>query len=104
MTRQEYDAKMEALGPMDDETKKRVTCAIMGHSHIVNSCFGQITCARCGEIVGDTLLGMYYDPLAVLVGHNCPDCRSNYERLGWESKVLTPYPFTDETEEEHDAY
>lgn len=35
------------------------------------------------------------DPLEVRVGHNCPTCRANYEKLGWEDKILTPDPFSD---------
>lgn len=55
--------------------------------------------ARCGGLIGDTLMGGYYDPSAVLVGHNCPTCRANYAKLGWEDLVLTPDPFRAENME-----
>lgn len=93
MTREEYEAKMAALEPMDSDVRRSVTCALLGHSHIVTGCFGEICCARCGERIGDTLVGGYYDPRAVLVGHDCPICRGNYAKLGWEDLVLTPDPF-----------
>lgn len=93
MTIEEYKAKIAALEPLTDEQRKHVTCSLLGHSHIVTGCIGYIYCARCGEQVGDQLGGYFYDPLAVIVGHNCPTCRENYEKLGWEDKVLTPDPF-----------
>lgn len=93
MAREEYDARIAALEPLTDQQRKEVTCAMLGHSHITTSCFGYVYCARCGEQVGDMLGGIFYDPLEVRVGHNCPTCRANYEKLDWKSKVLTPDPF-----------
>ena len=49
-----------------------------------------------GGQIGDVLGGYFYDPLEVRVGHNCPTCRANYEKLGWKDKILTPDPFADE--------
>lgn len=95
MTREEYDAKMAALEPMTEEQRKSVTCYLLGHSHIHTSCFGYVHCARCGEQIGDQLGGCFFDPLEVRVGHNCPICRANYDKLGWEDKVFTPDPFLD---------
>ena len=93
MTKKEYEAKMAALEPLEDGQRKSITCSILGHSHITTGYFGYVYCARCGEEVGDQLLGIYYDPLEVRVGHNCPICRANYKKLDWKSKVLTPNPF-----------
>lgn len=84
MTRKEYEKKIAALEPLDEERRKSVTCALLGHSHITTGCFGYV------------LGGCFYDPLEVRVGHNCPTCRANYEKLGWEDKILTPDPFSDE--------
>lgn len=96
MTKEEYEKKIAALEPLDEEKRKSVTCALLGHSHITTGCFGYIYCARCGEQIGDVLGGCFYDPLEVRVGHNCPVCRANYKKLGWEDKILTPDPFIDE--------
>lgn len=46
-------------------------------------------------------LGMFWAAVSMThwksrVGHNCPTCRANYEKLGWEDKILTPDPFIDE--------
>lgn len=89
MTKEEYEKKIAALEPLDDEKRKSVTCALLGHSHITTGFFGYVYCARCGEQIGDVLGGCFYDPLEVRVGHNCPICRANYEKLGWEDKILT---------------
>lgn len=102
MTREEYDTKMAALEPMTDEQRKSMTCELLGHSHITTGCLWYIYCARCGEQVGDSLAGYYYDPLEVRVGHDCPTCHANYEKLDWESKILTPNPFTKDEEPDND--
>lgn len=99
MTKEEYEAKIAAMEPLTEAQRKSITCALLGHSHITTGCFGYIYCARCGEQIGDMLGGCFYDPLEVRVGHNCPICRANYEKLGWESKVLSPNPFTEEAPE-----
>lgn len=96
MTREEYDAKIAALEPLTEEQKRNITCLLLGHSHITTGCWGYIYCARCGVQIGDSLGGIFYDPLEVRVGHNCQTCRENYKKLGWEDKVLTPDPFTEE--------
>lgn len=99
MTRTEYDEKIAAMELLTEAQRKSITCALLGHSHITTGCFGYIYCARCGEQIADMLGGCFYDPLEVRVGHNCPICRANYEKLGWESKVLSPNPFTEEAPE-----
>lgn len=93
MTIEEYNAKIMGLEPLTDEQRKSITCSLLGHSHITTGCWGYVYCARCGAQVGDTLGDCFYDPLEVRVGHNCPVCRANYKKLGWESKILTPDPF-----------
>ena len=95
MTKKEYEAKMAALEPLDDAQRKGVTCSLLGHSNIVEVCFGYVTCSRCGEQLGDMLGGCYYNPNAVQVGHNCPTCRDNYKKLTWKDKILSPNPFTE---------
>ena len=95
MTKAEYTAKIAAMEPLTDEERKNVTCALLGQSHITTGCWGYVYCARCGEQLGDSLGGCFYDPLEVRVGHNCPTCRANYKKLGWKDKVLTPDPFTE---------
>ena len=53
MTRKEYEKKIAALEPLDEERRKSVTCALLGHSHITTGCFGYVYCARCGEQIED---------------------------------------------------
>jgi hypothetical protein len=72
---------------------KKSLCVFWGHSNIVRSCFGYITCARCDEQIGDSLGGYWNNPNCVVVGHNCETCQENYKRLSWKDKFLCPNPF-----------
>src|SRR5690606_34828596 len=97
MTEEQLKSKIEALGlPEGDPRIKGIVCQLIGHSNIIESCFGYIHCARCGDQIGDTLGGVYSNSKAVIVGHNCETCRTNYESLGWEDRFLTPDPFAKE--------
>lgn len=94
MTEQELLGRLEALGPLSDEQRNQIVCALIGHSLIQSYCFGYFNCARCGEQVGDSLVGIYPNAeKTVIVGHDCALCRENYDKLGWEHKIFTPDPF-----------
>lgn len=89
MTKKELMTKLEALGPgIDEETRKGIVCALVGHSRIVDACFGQITCGRCGTILGDTLAGCYDTNDKVVIDHNCELCKVNYKKMGWRDKLF----------------
>lgn len=72
---------------------KKIFCVLFGHSRIQESCIGYISCARCGEQLGDVLGGCYDTSKSVIIGHNCDTCKSNYKKLTWKDKFLTPNPF-----------
>ena len=55
-----------------------------------------MSCARCGEQVGDTLGSSYTNPRAVIVHHDCDTCKTNYAKMGFMDKFLAPYPFKKE--------
>ncbi|KKK68228.1 hypothetical protein LCGC14_2946170 [marine sediment metagenome] len=75
--------------------QKSVVCALMGHSRIVTTCFGYVYCGRCEAQVGDMLAGVFCGAQeAVIVGHDCATCRSNYKVLAWYDKFLVKNPFT----------
>lgn len=94
MTPEKLQAGLVALGlPEGDSRTPDVVCALIGHSNIITSCFGYIHCARCEEQIGDTIGGVYHNPRAVLVGHDCETCRTNYAALDWVDKFMTPHPF-----------
>lgn len=88
---------LRRLKGLDENTQKAMACALIGHSDIVTSCFGYVSCSRCGAHLGDTLAGAYSNDNAVVVGHNCPTCRKNYERLTWRDTFMAPDPFAKET-------
>ncbi len=72
---------------------KEIFCVLFGHSNIIETCFGYVHCGRCGVQIGDSLAGCYLNPRAVIVGHNCENCKKNYKALTWKDKFLAPNPF-----------
>ena len=71
---------------------KAVFCALFRHSHIQESCFGYVSCARCGTQLGDTLAGSYSDPLVVGVACACDVCANNWSKMTWVDRFLAPKP------------
>jgi len=99
LTRSELIAQVRAAKPPDNETRNKITCALIGHSKIVEACFGYVYCGRCGEQIADKLMGSYNDaPDCVQVGHNCKTCRANYRKLDWRHKLYVSDPFKKKAE------
>lgn len=76
--------------------KAAVVCALVGHSRVVEVCFGQVTCARCEAILGDVLAGAYDLSQKVIIssGHSdCEECRKAYGNMTWRSKYMAKNPF-----------
>jgi hypothetical protein len=92
LTEAMFHEKLAGLGRMPPGRKAAVACALLGHSRIVTTCFGYVSCARCGEQIGDTLGGCFDLTDCVIVGHGCDTCRANYAKLAWQDTVLTPDP------------
>ena len=95
MTAEEEDLrrKLEALGEIGIPQRNRITCILIGHSRIVTMNYGHVSCARCGDQIGDTLGGMTSLENSVVVGHACDICRANYEKLDWQDKLFVANPF-----------
>ena len=73
---------------------KKVYCALFGHSKIIEFCIGEVSCARCNEVIGDTLTKSYNMKDKVIVGHKCDKCLANYKKLSFfRDKFLTKKPF-----------
>ena len=66
-----------------------IICAFVGHPPVVNSCFGQLTCARCHAIVGDVLLGGSDAIGKAIVGHECNECTEILSELSLSQRLLT---------------
>lgn len=96
MTKKELIAKISAIEPITEQQKKELVCTLIGHSNIITTYFGYIYCGRCNAQIGDSLGGIYDNPKAVIIGHNCETCQANYKIATWEDKFLTPNPFIEE--------
>ncbi len=78
----------------DKDHRNSIVCSLIGHSKICTTCWGYRYCGRCGDQLGDSLGSIDYGiKEAVVVGHNCPDCKKNYKKCTWKDKLYAPNPF-----------
>lgn len=101
MTQEQFLDKIEALQPETEQIRNSVACSLLGHSKIIEMCFGYVHCARCDAQIGDVLGGYFNTTNCVIVGHNCDICRENYAKLDWKDKIFCPDPFKAEEEGGH---
>lgn len=88
------EAVMMLIRKVPQDRKKSVVCSLIGHSQIVDGCFGEIYCGRCGDKIADALTGINANAAnQVRIGHNCETCRKNYRKMTWRDKYLVPNPF-----------
>ena len=78
------------------EKLKAIWCVFFGHSKIVTTCFGYVSCTRCDTQLGDTLGAVFPMQTHVIVGHDCDKCHKNYDNLKWHDKIFCPYPLFEE--------
>lgn len=76
----------------DIETQKKMLCAEHGHPPVIEICIGEVTCARCGAILGDRLMGVYDTTNKAVIGHGCDKCYAIYDGMTDIQKELTPRP------------
>lgn len=93
MTQNELLDKLVLLDPQSKGQRDKLVCLLVGHSRIVEYCFGYVYCARCGGQLGDMLGGSYDAMSKVIVNHECHHCAENYNKLTWRDKLFTPNPF-----------
>lgn len=93
ITKPELMLKIKALGKITKEQRNEIICSFIGHSNILTGCFGYMSCARCNAQIGDTIGGSYSNDKAVIVGHNCDVCQSNFKKLTWQDKLYVVNPF-----------
>ena len=96
LTKKEVMEKIKVLGDIDQETRNSIVCSLIGHSDIVHTCFGEVSCGRCNAKIGDILAGFYPIDECVLIGHDCDTCRANYTKMNWKDKLYAPDPFKKE--------
>lgn len=92
MKKRDVLTKLKALGDITEAQRNSVACTLIGHSNIIETCFGYVHCARCGDQIGDTLAGAYRNDRAVIIGHDCSICRDNATRLTWQDKLFIDKP------------
>lgn len=78
----------KSIPNLDDAAIKKMLCASVGHPPVVKNCFGQLTCARCSEVVGDLLMGVAPKDKMV-VGHDDPECAAISAKLTPTDKLMT---------------
>jgi hypothetical protein len=89
------DLVKSLIAKVPKDRQGAMVCSIVGHSRIVSSCFGYITCERCHVQIADKLVGSYAQAEAcVQVGHNCEICRLNYQKMNWRDKFMVADPLT----------
>jgi hypothetical protein len=74
------------------KTRNRVVCAVIGHSRIVSVFWGEVSCGRCEQKIGDTLMGVYPLDKCVVIGHDCDKCREIAKTFTWRDTLGTPDP------------
>ena len=84
---------LQRIKGLDEDTQKRMVCALIDHSRIVSFCWGYITCGRCGETIGDTIASTFSLKEKVIINHKCDTCKKNYKSMGWKDKFLVDDPF-----------
>ncbi len=68
---------------------RNLLCITFGCPPIVNSCFGEVTCGRCGGWIGDRLMGGCNLKDTAVIGHDCPDCWTAIRRSTfWDRRLL----------------
>lgn len=80
---------------LNEKQLKEFCCTLIGHSNIVEGCFGYVHCGRCNAQIGDTLAGSYSNPRCVIIGHNCEECQENAKSLTWRDTYMAPDPFAE---------
>lgn len=81
---------METVGWKD--RLRNLVCAVFRHSNLEDSCWGYVSCARCGAQLGDTLAGCYSNSRQVGISCDCTACRENLKRLTFIDTFLAKKP------------
>jgi len=89
---------LAAIAAFPEEKKPDAMCALVGHSRMIQSCVGQLTCARCDAIVGDTLAGASVLGKRLVRGHGklasgqaCKECVVIARTLTWRDTALVEF-------------
>lgn len=85
---------LKTLPIKNKQHRNEVICSLIEHSLICTTCFGYRYCGRCGDQLGDSLSSIDFGiKEAVIIGHNCPECKKNYDKCSWKDKLYVKNPF-----------
>lgn len=74
--------------------RNSIVCSLIGHSLISTTYFGYRYCGRCEDQIGDSLGSIDCGiKEAVIIGHNCKECRANYKKCTWKDTLYVQDPF-----------
>ena len=87
MTQKEVLRRVKGL---NGGQRRSVICSLVGHSKVIETCFGYVHCARCDAQIGDTLCGVFDGDGCVIVDHDCPKCKAAAVNLDWRDLLGLP--------------
>ena len=61
--------------------KAKIYCIKNEHAKYATNCMGYIYCGRCGEQIGDTLMGIFDLKEFAIVNHKCKLCDDIFKTL-----------------------
>ncbi len=96
-TEKELREVLKNIPYKNNKQRNNIVCSLIGHSRISTVCFGYRHCARCNDLLGDSIGGADYGKReAVIINHNtnCRDCKKNYKKCTWKDKIFVKNPFT----------
>lgn len=98
LTRNQFRRLTDLLfssGDLSQDQIRAVTCAVLGHSNVVHHCLGQLTCCRCGAIIGDSLFLHSGQSLVIFGLDNLKVAQPptlTWDKLGWRDFENLPEP------------
>lgn len=78
----------EALKSADDDTLKKMLCAVLGHPPVVAPSMYYVFCGRCEARIGIT--GVFDSSETAILGHmDCDECQAVVAGMSEDQKLMT---------------
>lgn len=79
------DPALAAFDIADVDRCAAVVCALHGHACVETGFMGEWACDRCGNRVGDSLMGSHVP--RVIRGHDCPQCSDGWLKADFWARL-----------------